>query len=182
MPFTLKRPNASRFDLPQDRLELYNRAQELARAYGKQGIFREGVLVNLLMQYANGDKVLLCIDRFCARQMTSLDHLVDMIEGRRPLEFVQSQPGQERAAPARERSGAAGPIKAGDFLASVATSEAKPARDPYVMREHEARAWMLKHHSGELLDWEEFFVYAGVDQHRQSVFSLKKEYRTNANS
>lgn len=171
MPFTLSRPNATKWDLGDD-LKYFEQARTIASGYGKLGIFRDAVLVNLIEKYG-GEKVCLIMDRFCSRQMTSLDRFVSLVEGRESLEFVAAPRANETPGAGRTRE--EGSVRrlqdiADDIMAKPKQKPSAPIPDG-VMTKRRAISWMNEN-GYDLERWDELFQYYGQSTNGEECFLL----------
>lgn len=93
MPFQCKYIPACKYDLSHERIDIYNKIVAIVQMYGKAGIFREGIIVNVMRMYPalSDDEIVHRIERFCARPTTSLDKLDAMMTGVEPLVWTKEQ-------------------------------------------------------------------------------------------
>lgn len=92
MAFTFTRLPACKWDLPNDRIDTYNRIRLIVDACSKR--LTEPQIINLMEQYVKlgDDRIVHVIERWASRPTFSLDKLVDMLDGKEPLVFTQQQP------------------------------------------------------------------------------------------
>lgn len=178
MAFTLKKLNAIWTDLPQAKVELYQKAQEMAYAYGKTNILRQAVLVQIVSEY--GEYGLQCIERWCARAMTSLDRLQSLLDKQEPLEFTA--PVKVNELPGRERK-YEGDIKTPQsFLTGITDAKkmekafAPPAKKklpPGYYDRDGAIGWMQDNHPADLDLIDQYFDYQGYNQVYGAMYFLR---------
>jgi len=182
MPFQLKNPSASRYDLKPDQMEYFMPILEMVRGYGKAHIIREAIIVQCIRDYGGGDATEV-IERFCARGMMSLDRLQSLLDGQEPLEFEKPKAMNEMPGRMRTRNDNQSKT-AGAFLDDLRLdpnaplpiakpSEAKRRLPDGVMNKDMMESWMKNNRPHELDSVDEFFKYLGVATGHGPLWELR---------
>lgn len=154
-------------DLPGEVIHLYQQARDVATAMGKIQFLRPAVLSQIIGDF--GEHGLHCVERWCARPMTSIDTLQNMCEGKEPLVFTKPQimKAMVNETPGRERR----------FEPAPKAPTKKRLPDGWMKREN-AIAWMRDNHPNDMDIFDEYFQDMGYSpEHDAQIFLLQTSSR-----